>query len=273
MNIQTAIDLYAGGPGSGCHGPNCGRPRKNFDEGDHVHTIDKGTGVHVIHWGREEFPAGTKGRIVKVMDSIPNQPDRVVVSVSKKDSPTAPKGFVRHYIMEQDNLVVHKAAGKPFDPGKIRTPNVPESKVLSRSKSEDGVKYTIVKPSQDDRVGTRGATNFSNREHSLKGQFSEPERVGQFLTKQDYQEGKNAVQSWVYEAKRPDGSGAVVWLMKDKQPGQPQSIVIREENYTQDKAKYGTPRIFEYKNQAQAFSVMNNRYGVKMTMKDWMSRK
>lgn len=25
MNLQSTIDLYAGGPGSGCHGDNCGR--------------------------------------------------------------------------------------------------------------------------------------------------------------------------------------------------------------------------------------------------------
>lgn len=27
MNLLTALDIYSGGPGSGCNGPNCGRPR------------------------------------------------------------------------------------------------------------------------------------------------------------------------------------------------------------------------------------------------------
>lgn len=26
MNLQTTLSIYAGGPGSGCQGPNCGRP-------------------------------------------------------------------------------------------------------------------------------------------------------------------------------------------------------------------------------------------------------
>lgn len=26
MNLQSTIELFAGGPGSGCKGPNCGRP-------------------------------------------------------------------------------------------------------------------------------------------------------------------------------------------------------------------------------------------------------
>src|ERR1039457_3478906 len=28
MNLATSISIYAGGPGSGCTGPNCGRPAK-----------------------------------------------------------------------------------------------------------------------------------------------------------------------------------------------------------------------------------------------------
>ena len=27
MNLKETLELYAGGPGSGCHGPNCGRPK------------------------------------------------------------------------------------------------------------------------------------------------------------------------------------------------------------------------------------------------------
>ena len=34
MNQNLAIELYAGGPGSGCQGPNCGRPAGH--EGSHV---------------------------------------------------------------------------------------------------------------------------------------------------------------------------------------------------------------------------------------------
>src|SRR6185369_2458302 len=26
MNLGAALEIYGGGPGSGCHGPNCGRP-------------------------------------------------------------------------------------------------------------------------------------------------------------------------------------------------------------------------------------------------------
>ncbi len=28
MNLSTTIEIYAGGPGSGCKGPNCGRPKE-----------------------------------------------------------------------------------------------------------------------------------------------------------------------------------------------------------------------------------------------------
>ena len=31
MNLGTLLDLLAGGPGSGCHGPNCGRPSGHTD--------------------------------------------------------------------------------------------------------------------------------------------------------------------------------------------------------------------------------------------------
>lgn len=33
MNLAAAISLYGGGPGSGCHGPNCGRPAGPFQSG------------------------------------------------------------------------------------------------------------------------------------------------------------------------------------------------------------------------------------------------
>lgn len=43
MNICATITLHAGGPGSGCKGPNCGRPRTNvFYHGtveENVHSI------------------------------------------------------------------------------------------------------------------------------------------------------------------------------------------------------------------------------------------
>lgn len=41
MRLAETIDLYAGGPGSGCHGPNCGRPQTNFG-GPPVADIPKG---------------------------------------------------------------------------------------------------------------------------------------------------------------------------------------------------------------------------------------
>lgn len=49
MNLQTTIQIYAGGPGSGCEGPNCGR---------------KSTGVHpeldraLDDWVTEQDPRG-----------------------------------------------------------------------------------------------------------------------------------------------------------------------------------------------------------------------
>ena len=35
MNIADTISIYAGGPGSGCHGPNCGRIGESADEKSH----------------------------------------------------------------------------------------------------------------------------------------------------------------------------------------------------------------------------------------------
>lgn len=38
MRLETTIDLFCGGPGSGCHGPHCGRPH-SYKEGTAIHKL------------------------------------------------------------------------------------------------------------------------------------------------------------------------------------------------------------------------------------------
>jgi len=46
MNLASASELCGGGPGSGCHGPNCGRPRE-------YHVIQDAPESSYV---REEYP-------------------------------------------------------------------------------------------------------------------------------------------------------------------------------------------------------------------------
>ena len=54
MNLAAAIEINAGGPGSGCHGPNCGRPSvDNFAETKHRDTPKGWTDIGAQLGGKE----------------------------------------------------------------------------------------------------------------------------------------------------------------------------------------------------------------------------
>lgn len=57
MRLLEAIDIFAGGPGSGCHGENCGRPK--------FATTESGTKDIAKHFGfKKEYAQPSMGRVV-----------------------------------------------------------------------------------------------------------------------------------------------------------------------------------------------------------------
>lgn len=276
MNLASSIALYAGGPGSGCHGPNCGRPRTTeFREGDRVRLLKP---VKVYVRSSYDFKTLMPGKIATVIEVLPavgHQPERLAVSLGPRYEGVGRAGIEpgpagAPIYVESADVEFHKSAGKPFDPGTgVKSKPVPDDKAISKSDIPTGGRYAVAKPAGEPGE-SRGVTNYETRQHPLKGQFERTDAVYGFTSTIGH-EGHN-LKTFVYETPpEREGKGTVVWVHRysDARTGSVRQTVIGEVNYTDNKFRYSTPHQFEYNNPAKAFKTLRDRYGIQMKMKDW----
>ena len=248
MRLRSALSMYAGGPGSGCTGPNCGRPRTNFEEGDRVmlNKVTRGFDEKTLTW--RKFPIGTEARVQKVTKAVGGQPDLVTVS-SKRLS-----GLI---VPEHDLTFLRSGKAKNID-----VQPVPKRYVKLEMTLQNGAKYTIIKPEKE--KAPRGPQDPVNQKSRFKGEFGS---MAKFYGASD-KRGQN-LKSWVTEAEK-DGRGTTLFIHKytDSQ-GKPTGVVIQEHPWVGEHYRFGTPLQFEYKNAGKAMGLLKDKYGITFKMKDW----
>lgn len=214
-------------------------------------------------WERRQHEPGTIATVIAVLPKTGNNPEMLKIRVGRHGT--------EEYVTS-NAVVMHRIAGRPLDPGRgIRSRPVPEGRAITRARLPEGGRYAVVRPTRG-RQGSRGVPDYSKQEHALKGSFVKEQSVTGF-SNIVHHEGQN-LRSFIYEAKRPDEGGTVVWVHRysDDKTGRVRSTVIGEVNYHGDKKRYGTPKEFTYNNPAKAFKTLRDRYGISMTMKEWRYR-
>lgn len=248
MRQRSTLSLYAGGPGSGCSGPNCGRPRTNFEEGDRAMLGKETRGFDEKTLVYRKFPMGTEVRVQKVTKNVGGQSDLVTVS-SKRLS-----GLV---VPEHDLVFLKSGKAKNID-----VQPVPKRYVKMEMTLRNGAKYTIIKPELEGKK--RGPQDPSNKKSRFKGEFEKPEKVYGASDRS----GQN-LKSWVTEATNGDrGTTLFIHRYSDAQ-GRPTGVVIQEHPWMGEHYRFGTPIQFEFKNAGKAMGLLKERYGVSFKLKNW----
>jgi hypothetical protein len=296
MNLQTAITLLAGGPGSGCHGPNCGRPIK---EGDTV-TMKPGTSsYHPKSGGKFEFPHGTELKVSNVMPKIGHSDQMVAVEPlhpvkglggmvpyakmsdlelqESHDSRTPPVFSTPSKVSRSGNFIpVTDKSGHivPPDPNAISIKSVPKSQVIMQTKTSDGARLTWVKPKDE----TENIKNLSSEPHRLKGDFALISKVTKTVPAPGEYQGEKRV-SRIYDtssmpAHLHQGPGASVQVDAYLSNGKIKGVNVTERNYTTS-AQRVSQGTFEYRNTskdktqiAKSVGMLKQRYGIKTSLKN-----
>lgn len=212
-------------------------------------------------FGRDKVP-GTKAIVVGVMPAFGGHPETLKVQYS-------PLGQI-HRVPSSD-VTFHKAAGPPLEPKRgIKSEPIPERQTLTRMDMPQG-RYAIAKPAGEPGE-SRGPQNVQFRPHDLSGQFEAVDKVDSMFRSVSGHPNQD-LKSWIYEAKREDGSGSVLMLHKytDASTGKIRNTTLYEMNYKSGNYKYSSPKQFSYNNPALAFKSLRDRYGIQMKMKDWRS--
>jgi hypothetical protein len=86
MNLADTISLYAGGPGSGCRGPNCGRKKVDpVGNKGTVKLIKEGASGHVKMFEVERDADGAQMIAVQIPNSVTGKPENQLFMPKDKD--------------------------------------------------------------------------------------------------------------------------------------------------------------------------------------------
>lgn len=285
--IDAAFEIFAGGPGSGPTSPcpQCG-PHHGM-----LHTAEPGDIVKLLPGGivrhsmgpKQDVPPGHKFKIVNVMPKIGSNDQKVTITPVKG----IPKHLEKRYTYYAD--LHHLALVKKLDPdalGKlpaftkpwfkdITVPSVkkefgikdvPMSKTIMKTTTNDGAKLTWVKPQVSQETTPKNLEEISREAHSLKGKFglqshtsTIPDIEGMNKYTKVYDTTKTPLES------RSVSKGATVWVSPTTHGGKLKGISVREQNYTTH-AQILSTLSFNYKNAAKAVGMLKQRYGINTSL-------
>lgn len=248
MRLMSLLRITAGGAGSGCTGPNCGRPRTNFEEGDRAMLNKVTRAFDEKRLMYRKFPMGTEVTVQSVTKAHAGNPETVTVSSKRLSGLTLPA---------HELTFLKSGKGKNID-----VQPVPKRYVKLEMTLRNGAKYTIIKPEKEGKK--RGAQDPSNKKSRFKGEFDKPTK---FYGASD-RPGQN-LKSWVTEATRDErGTTLFIHRYSDSQ-GRPTGVVIQEHPWMNEHYRMGTPLQFEFRNAGKAMGLLQSRYGISFKMKEW----
>ena len=273
MNLVETIDVYAGGVGSGCHGPNCGRP---ISSGDTVKLKKPVTLWNTKTGDNDKFPAGQKAIVVDVLPKIGTADQMVKVNIvpptknhegEEQHVKMSDVEFEKSGLTHQVNPIGHTElpmyTNPKFHPTggdwkKLDIQPVPKGQVQLKYKTSDGANVTIVKAKDAPEHDPRTLKEIASTPNYYKGKFNLVETVN----------GADDNTTRVYDSSKPslahekEGSGAVVWVHR-----YPDKVTVQEQSYTKWSTKKSGLITFEYKNVGRAFGMLNRRYGIRIPIK------
>ena len=289
MNIESTIEIYAGGQGSGPNAPcpQCG-PKGGVKEGDRVkfakdHTVTSTGGA------KYKFQPDTVAKVISVMPKI-GHGDQMVGVLSEKDQKEGKFGNVGY--VKMDDLILHEPRHSEnpystpskmtrsgnFTPafdkqGKVIAPDphavvikpVPKDQVIMHTITPDGASLTWIKTPQHTEEDIK---NISKEAHSLKGKFNllstvpagELNNPGEKRVTRVYDTTRTPLES------RSVNKGATVWVSGLTSGGKITGIHIKEQLYGKH-AQIENTYEFKYKNAAAGIGMLKSRYGIVTSLK------
>lgn len=227
--ILVLTELYAGGPGSGCQGPNCGRPAT----------------------GREERRAGLKKELeqTRLRLKIKRGQPGYVKKHNRENLKVVKKGL---QVKLRYDRKEKKAPGLVRRGGKLAIPVKPvwKGSVKKQFTTPEGHKITILKqPKEYEKSGM----TWINKPSSFKGQFHTDK--GDFIQR-SMENPKERNSFWIHQAS-PD-KGVSIELHRNM--GELRVKVIERELGQYDAiVKH---RQVEFNNIGRASGFLNQRYGI-----------
>lgn len=262
MNVKQAIDVYAGGPGSGCHGDNCGRPSKP-DSGDIV-KLKKGDTLWNTKTGNiDKFPPGLKAVVINVLPKIGSSDQMLKVTIQP---PTKKHEADAMRYVKMDDVTLHSKGLINRAPKSVTFPVSKNDVIMRTTVTTDGAKLTWVKPQNEPEKDIQTLKAIAKEPSYFKGKFGLMDKVagadGQ--TTRIYDTTKNVPASaWKKEGGAAAAkSGVTVWVHRyaDK-------VVVQEQQYQRWSTKSRGIMSFEYKNVGKAFGMLKQRYGISIPLK------
>lgn len=242
-NLQAAIDntlrcpkcrrILAGGPGSGCRGPACGRPRTRTEEDLKKDVSDYKKKMTTKY--RKLFEQNNPIKYKEVDNKFLREHRKQFQKDLKKEKYVrAPKGLRSKGRVKEVKTIKYK--GKKVD-------------------------VKVLRPVQKGRPPVPMAKNESRRAgggfktHALKGRFTED-------TISPLHEPTHTMH--IYEAeKSPTGKGATVFILHVKDSPTKSHVEIEEHKRAEHREIESTKK-YSFKSGTLAKSFVQDRYGIKM---------
>lgn len=261
MNLHQTIDVFAGGPGSGCNPDkgHCGRPvgsKHEIEEGDQVKLKVPVVLYNMKTGNNDKNVMNQPARVEKILPKIGSNEQMIKVNVipTYKHHEKDLHQFVKVSDVKLDKLgsVAQVTEVKP----------VPKSKVITKFKTADGADVTWVRPHVDHEEDVKSLKEIAESKHYMSGKFAQIDVVKGIQDKPGYKRVTRMYDTSNYPAPYQKGSGASVWVDAYTRKGKITNVRIAEQNYTTYGTKTRGVLTFNYKNAAAGVGMLKSRYGI-----------
>jgi hypothetical protein len=245
ITLSALVTLYSGGPGSGCNGPNCGRPAsQNLKRAvarmnrQHLTSQQKGD-IRVMKKGlttAEVLKTYQLWKDLKDTRKEEKQKDKQQKQKVRKQLAKVPKISRRIPVGIVNKKGMHTIPVQPVSRGRVKT----------RMNIGNGTQLTILKPKA--QYEKTNAT-WLQKASPYKGMFTRVIAMDQF----DDNKTKNSI--WMYR----DANNGVM-LQVSRQLGQ-KAVSVKEVD-TKDFEFITRTREAQFNNIGRASGFLNKRYGV-----------
>jgi len=231
MNLKTTINLQAGGPGSGCTGPNCGRP---------------------AHFAETR---GGKNEVSSI-----NQEIKFMKKMLKRKSGATTQQRKRYRALIKIYQAHLRGLGRQlthqYPPVSISPKAVRKAEIVKQYNLANGAKYTFVTATKRGRPAGSGnaAKSSLKKAHDQKGTFS--------ATHEDIKPLSYEGRVSVYDANKPNGRGSTVIVNRDLDKNR----VVVQEFSRQGNTIDANLQQFKFRNFGQAAGMLNKRYGIRQKL-------
>lgn len=256
MNIIATIDVFAGGPGSGCHGDNCGRPamEHKIEPGDKVKLKAPITVWNQKTGNNDTYHPGKVATVVNVLPKVFDADQMVSVQVHKNHDAE---------YMKMKHIELHKP-GNTDQVEEIKP--VRKGKTIAKFETKDGAQVTWVKPQDEPEHNIKSLMQQAEDPHRMKGSFALIDSMKGIQDRPGYIRVTKLYDTTGIPSHLQEGRNATLYVNTYSQKGAIKQVVIQEQNTTTYSQKSRGLLSFEYKNAAKAVGMLKERYGIKTTL-------